>query len=104
MQVEKTYSQSIENGKESIDPNRDHWGQRVEQYEPTTGAGERCERLRCGTRHDIALVAGTVPDVESNKWEEFRRCTICGAEGSLRVNGTERRWTGRIGPVEESIR
>lgn len=103
MQTKKVNSQSVESGKESIDI--DHWGQPVEQYEPETGAGDRCQCLRCGTRHDIALVAGTVPDVESNKWEEFRRCTICGAEGSLRVSGSERHWTGMIeAGEEESIR
>ncbi len=99
MQVEKVNSQSVENGKESIDI--DHWGQSVEHYEPATGAGERCECLECDTRHDIALVAGTDPNVESDKWEEFYSCQLCGAEGTLRVNGTERRWTGMIEAVEE---
>lgn len=101
MQVEKTNSQSVENGKESIDI--DHWGQSVMSYKPDTGAGEQCVCLNCNSRQ-TALEAGTDPQASSDKWEEFYGCRICDAKGSLRVNGTERRWTGRIGPVEESTR
>lgn len=90
---------AIADGGVLIEPNRDYWGQPVETHEPETGTGERGVCLSCGSGHNIALVGGTDPDAESDKWEEFYRCA-CGGEGTFRVDGAERRWTGDIGPVE----
>lgn len=90
---------------EDEDDDTDHWGQPLIHHDDqVTGAGQRCKCQRCGSRHNVALVAGTDPDEQHEKWQECYQCQTCGAEGSLRATyldgqGTDRTWTGDIGPV-----
>lgn len=73
----------------------DHWGQPVKHYDDREiGAGEKCQCQRCESRH-IALVSAT-RNTSATNWEEFYCCEGCGAEGSLRVEGMDRTWTGAI--------
>ncbi len=92
-----------EKNKES--PETDHWGQLVIFHDdPATGAGERCECQQCGERLNVALVGGTDPNTESDKYEEFYVCQICGAKGTHRVNGSKRNWTGMMAYPEVNDR
>ncbi len=92
------------NEKIEESPEADHWGQPVIFHDdPATGAGERCECQQCGEQRNIVLVGGTDPKSSGEKWEEFYRCR-CGAEGSLRVNGSNRSWTGMMAYPEVSDR
>lgn len=89
--------------KSEESPATDHWGQPVIFHDdPATGAGERCECQHCRERFNVALVGGTDPTTESDKWEGFYGCQICGGEGSFRVNGSTRRWTGMMAYPEGS--
>lgn len=80
----------------------DHWGQAIEHYdEPECGGGEKRQCQRCGSRHEVALVA-TTASTSADNWEEFYQCQNCDAEGSFRVENGSRSWTGAIDYPDKS--